>query len=126
MRWLMLAVMLVGCASDVHVSYPGPPVGAATGSLVLLFSSTAQDVYVSIDGVLVVQDAHTDHVKIDNIPVGTTEVVVTANGADRALHLWIGSDHPNTVPLGIPDASPGWMKTLFGTLLTIVAYKLIN
>ena len=126
MRWLLILALVAGCGADVHVSYPGPPVGAATGSLILVFSSTASDVYVALDGVLVVQDEHTDHVRIDNILVGNTEVVITANGADRALHVWVGSDHPTTVPLGIADASPGFLKTVFASLISIVAYSLLH
>ena len=118
-------VLLVACAHDVRAHYPAAP-GEPTGSLVLLMSQSASDVNVAINGVLVVQDAHTDRIVIDGVPVGNDEVIMTANGADKGFKTWIGGDHATTVPLGVADPSFGFVKSLFGTLLTIVVYSLLH
>ncbi len=124
MRWL-LVVLLAGCTvHEVRVHYP--TADAPTGSLVLLMSQAASDVSVAIDGLLVVEDAHTDRVVIDGVPIGTREVIMAANGTDKAFKVWIAGDHATTVPLGVPDASIGFLKTLAGTLLTIALYSLLH
>jgi hypothetical protein len=122
---LVVAVLVSGCASDVRARYPAAP-GDATGTLVLTMADPASGVTVAINGYLVVDGAHTQHVVIENIPVGTGEVVMAANGVDKAFHVWIDSSHPTTVPLGVPDQSYGFVKSLAGSLLTIVVYTLLH
>lgn len=86
----------------------------------------ASGVTVAINGMLVVDDEHTQRVVIDGVPVGTGDVVMAANGGDKEFHVWIDSEHPTTVPLGIPDEGSGFIKSLFGSLLTIVVYSLLH
>lgn len=121
----LVAVLGSGCGKDVHAVFPAPP-EPASGTVVLLLSSAASGVTVSINGQLVVEDAHTARVVISNVPVGTQEIVMTANGADKAMRVWVGSEHATTIPLGVPDATPGLLKTIFGTLVSIAAYSLLN
>jgi len=118
-------VMLVACSHDVRVKYPAPP-GAPTGTLVLLLGQPASDVAVSINGRLVCEGEHTDRVTIDNIPVGTAEVIFAGNGVDKPFHTWIDDEHPTTVPLGVPDPGGGFFKTLAASILTIVVYSLLH
>jgi hypothetical protein len=125
MRIVWTLVMLVACAHDVQVKFPAPP-GAPTGTLVLLMGQAAGDVAVAINGQLVVEDEHTQRVEIDNVPVGTAEIVMAANGVDKQFHVWVDGDHPTTVPLGVPDPGSGFVKTLFGTIVTIVIYSLLH
>lgn len=122
---LLALALLAGCAHDLYAHYPIPGSGP-TGTLVLALSKAASDVSVAIDGVLVVDAAHTGHVVIDRVPVGTAEVIMTANGADKDFHVWVGGDHATTVPLGVADSQPNFFETLAGTLITIVAYTLIH
>jgi hypothetical protein len=86
----------------------------------------ANGVTVAVNGVLVTDDAHTKHVQIDGIPVGTAEVIMAANGSDKAFRVWIGSERPTTVPLGVPDEGSSFLKTLAGSLLSIVVYSLLR
>ena len=126
MRVVVLWVLLVtACAKDVHVRYPAAP-DEPTGTIVLLLSRPASDVNVAINGVLVVQDAHTERVVISNAPTGTPEIAMTANGGDRQVKVWVGSEHATVIPLGVPDATSGFLKTMFGTIVSIVAYSLLN
>jgi hypothetical protein len=124
MRWLVLLVV-VGCAHDVKARYPSQP-DEPTGTLVLRMSEPASGVTVAVNGVLVVDGEKTDHVVIEGVPAGTGEVVMAANGADKAFRVWIDSERPTTVPLGVPTESYGFLKSLAGSLLSIVVYSLLR
>ena len=124
MRWLLL--LLFACSSgSLRVHYPTAP-GAPTGTLVLLLSREASDVTVAVNGNLVCDRAKTDRVIVDGVPVGTQTVAIAANGMDKAFTIWVGDDHWTTVPLGIPDQGVGFLKTLAGSILTIVVYSLLH
>ena len=125
MRLVVLVLLIYGCAHDVHSRYPAAP-DEPTGTVVLLLSQPADDVYVAIDGVLVVEDAHTGRIVISSAPTGNHDIVMTANGGEKGMHVWITSDHPTVIPIGVPDQSTGFLKTLFGTLVTITAYSLLH
>ncbi len=122
---MVVIVFIAGCAHDVHVRYPAAP-DEPTGTVVLLMSQAASDVNVAINGILVVEDAHTSRIVISNAPAGNQDIIMTANGSDKAMRIYIGTDHATTIPLGVPDASSGFLKSLFGTLVTIVAYSLLH
>jgi hypothetical protein len=126
MRFVFLLVF-AGCAAhDVLVHYPMATPSDATGTLVILLTQPADDVTVAIDGVLVTEEQHTKRIVVDRVPVGTADVILAANGEDKQFHAWVGTDHATTVPLGIPDSSMGFVKTLAGTLITILVYSLLH
>ena len=126
MRVALLLVALVACSSnDVRVRYPVLP-DQPTGTLVLLLSQAASDVTVSINGNLVVDRVHADRIIVDGVPVGTQTVIMAANGSDKQFQIWVDGDHWTTVPLGVPDPGNGFLKTLAGSLLTIVVYSLLH
>ena len=121
-----LAVLLVvGCAHDVKARFPSRA-DEPTGTLVITMARPASGVTVAVNGVLVVQDEKTEHVVIEGVPAGTGDVVMAANGGDRAFRVWIDSERPTTVPLGVPDEGSGFLKSLAGSLLTIVVYSLLH
>src|SRR4051812_10899313 len=105
MRMRLLLILLVAAcgAQDIHTHYPVITPGQPTGTLVLLMSQPASDVIVTLDGVLVTSDAHTQRMVIDGVPVGTVDLIVAANGGDKEMKVWVGGDHATTVPIGIPD-----------------------
>jgi hypothetical protein len=126
MRSLPICLLvLAACSHDVRAVYPAAP-DEPTGTLVLQMSQPASGVTVAINGLLVVDDVHSERVVITGVPVGTQEIVMSANGADKQFRVWIGGEHATTVPLGVPDAGTGFLKTLFGTLVTIVVYSLLH
>lgn len=125
MRFALLALMLIGCAHDIRTRYPAAP-GAPTGTLVLLLSQPASGVSVAINGLLVVEDARTKKVTIENVPVGTSEITIAANGGDKQVKVWIDDDNPTTIPLGVPEASMGMLKSIFASLISITAYSLLR
>lgn len=89
-------------------------------------SESASGVAVAVNGVLVVDDEKTDHIVIEGVPTGTGEIVMTANGADKAFRVWIDSERPTTVPLGVPGESFGFLKSVAGSLISIVVYSLLR
>jgi len=126
MRFALVLLVVAGCAHDVVVRYPSPP-DDTTSSVVLLLTDAAQDVTVAINGVLVVDGAHTKRVVVERVPVGTAEIVMAANGADKAFKVWVGGDHATTVPLGVPDGgSSSFIKTVLASVITIVVYSLLH
>lgn len=124
-RLLVFWLVLLGCSHDVRARYPSHP-DEPTGTLVLTMAKPASGVTVAINGILVVNDEKTGHVVIEGVPVGTREVVMAANGADKAFNVWVDSDHPTTVPLGVPDEGMGFVKSVAGSLLSIVVYELLH
>ena len=125
-RWLALVlVLLVGCSHNVKARYPSRA-DDPTGTLVLTMARPASGVTVAINGVLVVDDEKTKHVVIEGVPVGTGEIVMAANGADKAFRVWIQSEHPTTVPLGVPQEGYGFLKSVAGSLLSIIVYSLLH
>jgi hypothetical protein len=125
MRLAYLVLLVTACAHDIRADYPAPR-DAPTGTLVLLMGAPASGVAVAVNGLLVVDDAHTQRIEVDHVPVGHQEIMIAANGVDKQFQVWVGDEHPTTVPLGIPDSGTGFVKTLFGTLLTIVVYSLLH
>ncbi len=123
MRWLLI-LMFAACAHDVRTHFPGSL--DDSGTLVIMLTQPGSDVIVTIDGVLVVEEAHTDRIVIDHVPVGFRDLVVAAGGADRTVRVWVASDHATTVPLGLGDGSSSFVKTLFASLLTVVVYALLH
>jgi hypothetical protein len=124
MRWLVLLVV-VACSHDVKARYPSRA-DEPTGTLVLTMSRPASGVTVAINGVLVVDDEKTQHIVIEGVPSGSGDVVMAANGGDKAFRVWIDSERPTTVPLGVPDEGTGFLKSLAGSLLSILLYSLLH
>ncbi|HTL35628.1 MAG TPA: hypothetical protein VL326_21010 [Kofleriaceae bacterium] len=126
MKWLLIVgVVAAGCAHDIAARYPSQPT-EPTGTLVLQLTKAADGVTVAVNGMLVVDDAHTQRVVVTGVPTGQSDVVIAANGGDKAFHVWIDSSHATTVPLGVPDEGSGFIKSLAGSLLTIVVYSLLH
>ena len=120
-----MVLLVVGCSHDIKARYPSRA-DEPTGTLVLTMARPASGVTVAINGVLVVDDEKTSHVVVEGVPVGTGEVVMAANGADKAFRVWIESEHPTTVPLGVPDEGSGFLKSVAGSLITIIVYSLLH
>src|SRR5688572_15449292 len=124
MRFVWLLLFVIGCTHDVRAKYPAPP-DAPTGTLVLRFTTSA-DVSVAVNGILVVDDEKTDKIIIENIPIGGNDLVIAANGGDKAIRAFITSDNWTTIPMGVPEPSAGFLKSIFATLVSIVAYSMLN
>ena len=124
MRFAWLFLFLLGCAHDVRVDYPAPP-DVPTGTLVLRLTQTA-NVSVAVNGILVVDNEKTEKIRIDHLPIGGNDVVIAANGGDKAFRAFVTSEQWTTVPMGVPEASTGFLKSIFATLVSIFAYSMLN
>jgi anti-sigma-K factor RskA len=126
MRLAILFVLVTACAHDLTVRFPAQP-GDAPGTLTFAFTAPASDVSIAVDGVLLVDDAHTGRVTIANVPSGTRDVVVAIGPEEKAMKLWIEPGKETTVPLGAPTVSAidGW-RSAFVSLAGIVLYALLR
>jgi hypothetical protein len=125
MRLPLILVLLAACAHDVRTRFPSSP-EEPTGTLVLLLSQGASNVSVAIDGLLVVEDEHAKKITIERVPTGNREIAIAANGSDKAVRAWIGSENPTTIPLGVPESGMALWKSVLGTLISIAAYSLLR
>jgi hypothetical protein len=124
---LIAAVALAGCAHNVRTRFPSDPADS-TGTVILKFTSAASDVTVTVNGVLVVDGEDTERVQIDGIPIGRAELSIAAGPGEKQMEVWISPDNPTTIPLGSPGQSGGggFVKSLIGSVVTIVIYSLLN
>jgi len=112
----------IGCAHDVRVAVPtsNPEV---TGSLEIVFTRTASDVMVVLDGKLVVHDASTQKVTITGIPAGIVEMMVVAGSGqgrvERFQRVEIDVGKATTIPIAAPERS--FASDLPQTVIMIVA-----
>lgn len=90
---LSTVVMLVcaSCAHDVTAHFPGTA-NPQSGELEIALTANARNVHVAIDDNLIVTDAHSKHVVIDNVPAGPHRVRI-AMGSDG----FDGKEHDATV-----------------------------
>ena len=120
MRCIALAVLLTACAHDVRAHYPsaGEPPGD-TGSLTLVLTRPSPDVYVAIDGVLVVDGANTRRIHVDGLEAGYASVAIAMGDAEKTQQVWIEPGRDTVMPLASPGGSP-W-DSLRNMALTIAA-----
>jgi hypothetical protein len=127
MRALIATLVLaMGCAHDVTARYPLADPVEPPGSLTFVFTEAGSDVSVAVNGILLVHDARTERVHIDNLPTGSVDVVVAAGPTEKSMRIWIDSGKETTVPLGSPGPSSleGW-RASFVSLAGVALYALL-
>ena len=121
-----LALALAACAHDVTARFPSTP-GQATGRVALVFTDVADSVTVAIDGVLVVQDARTEHVVITGVPTGYADLSVAVGPTEKTVRVWIEADRETAVPLGaIGEAPLSAVRSLAISLASVALYALLR
>ncbi len=114
---------LGGCAHDVHVRYPDES-GGDRGVVAVLLDD-ASDVTLAVNGLLLVNDAHTKRIEISNLPVGYAELAVSAGGSAQQTKVWVTAEHPTALPMGAPTPpSPGIVASLLSTAVSVAVYVL--
>ena len=73
-------LVCASCAHDVTAHFPGSA-NPQSGAIEIALTATARNVHVAIDDNLIVTDAHSKHVVIDNVPAGPHRVRI-AMGSD--------------------------------------------
>ncbi len=123
---LGLGLGLAACAHDVHARYPAPP-DAPTGAVELVFSAPASDVSVAVNGHLVVHDARTERIRIDDVPTGYADLAIAAGPGEKQVRVWVAYDRVTTIPLGAPGEAPmSAIRALATSLATVALYALLN
>ena len=113
-----LALAVSGCAANVDVAYPTPADADETGEVLVRFSEPMTSVHVSVDGVLVAEDKHTERVRVRDVPAGPAEVrVVAAAGnrteaMDHVERVTVDPRKPAVVLVATPPHSLGyWIRS---------------
>jgi hypothetical protein len=130
---LVIAMLLVGCASNVLTRYPDRADAAVgRGRLIVKLSSPMHDVSVTVDGKIVAEDAFTEHVTIENVPTGRHVVVVVASGQYRTNALeverpvMISDQEDEVVLIGTPPISTGYyiyQAVTYAALIALIAHN---
>jgi hypothetical protein len=115
---LVTAAVTASCASNVEVGYPAPVAVSQTGIVLVRFTEPMRSVSVSVDGILVAEDRHTERVQITNVPLGAREVVVVASEGSRSetVHhterVTVDATNPALILVATPPRSLGyWIST---------------
>jgi hypothetical protein len=110
----------------VRARFPAPP-DAPTGTLELVFSAPASDVTVAVNGHLVVYDARTEKIRIDEVPTGYADVAIAAGAGEKQVRVWVDYDRVTTIPLGAAGEAPmSAIRALATSLATVALYALLN
>ena len=89
-RGLALVVTLTAsaCASDVFVRYPAPAqVVTESGAVLIRFTEPMRAVSVSVDGMLVAEDEHTERVHVEDVPTGTRRITIVGATPGRTASV---------------------------------------
>lgn len=122
-------VVLGACARDVRARYPSDPgaPGDDTGSIVLVLSRPSPDVYVAVDGVLLVDGAHTSRVRIDGLATGYAEVVIVVGPAEKAVRVWVDAGRDTVIPMpGVGGSTTDSLKNMALSLAAVALYAWIR
>ena len=126
MRFVLVLVMLAGCAKDVRTRYPSEP-GEPVGSITLVFTTASPDVLVAINGRLVVDGAHTERVRIDGVSTGYAEVSIAVGAGEKHVKVWVDEGVDTVVPVGAAGGSMlDGLKSMAMSLAAIALYAWIN
>lgn len=120
---LVVATALVGCgAHDLHTTYPGAP-PATMATLELRFTRAVKHLSVTVNGVLVAEDAHTARLVVDRIPAGRASVMLAADGApERVFTVDLEASRRAIVPLAAAPAGASMVTSLLQSVLAATVY----
>lgn len=119
---VVLTVALgVGCAHDVHTKMPTGP-GEETGTITIVLTQAAHDLTVVVDGVLVVERAHTKKARIE-VSDGYHDVLIAAGSGnariERHVEVSVDAGKDIAIPLGSPETSMGTRNMWLGALTSV-------
>ena len=127
---LVIALLAGGCARDLVTAVPGAAPGAGgTGTVELRFTRPVRNVHVSVDGVPVATDVHTQRVVIGRVPTGGTTLFLAADGVtERSLTLDLSPGQRVVIPVAAPPTSglAGSVLQAMAAASVYVAYMVIR
>jgi len=121
---LVAALMVGACgARDVHTVMPGATVDETAATVVLHFTHAVDNAHVSINGVAVARDAHTQEIVVGGIPSGEAMIMLAADGVpEKAFVVNLQPGQRMVIPLSAADTSVG--RTLLQALLSAAVYAM--
>lgn len=125
---VVLALAVIGCASNVEVRYPAPAGPVQSGSVLIRLSEPMRAVTVSIDGLLMAEDEHTERVHIADVPVGRRDVSVIADAGgptsavERSETLHVAAGHEASMLVPVPPRSLGRWIWSAASVLSYAAF----
>jgi hypothetical protein len=126
MRFVVVLLLLAGCAKDVRTRYPSVP-GEPVGSITLVFTRPSPDVYVAINGRLVVDGAHTSHIRVDGVATGFADVALAVGPGEKQVRVWVEEGRDTVLPIGAPGGSMlDSLKSMAMSLAAIALYAWIR
>lgn len=126
MRFVVVLLLLAGCAKDVRARYPSEP-AEPVGSITLVFTRPSPDVYVAINGHLVVSGAHTSHIRVDGVATGYADIAIAVGPGEKSLRVWVDEGSDMVIPLGAPGGSMlDSLKSMTMSLAAIALYAWIR
>jgi hypothetical protein len=119
-------LLVAGCAKDVRTRYPAEP-GESVGSITLVFTRGQPDVYVAINGILVVAGAHTSHIRVDGVATGYADVAIAIGPGEKQMRVWVEEGRDTVLPIGAPGGSAlDSLKSVAMSLAAIALYSWIR
>lgn len=127
MKRLLVLALLASCAHDVRARLPQATPHDPVGSIELVLTHPAPDVYVAVNGVLVVDGANTSRIRIDGVASGYADVAIAMGDAEKQQRIWVDEGGTTVLPLGSAGGSP-WdsLKSMALSLAGIALYALIR
>lgn len=117
---------LAGCARDVRARYPSEP-GELVGSITLVFTRPSPDVYVAINGHLVVDGAHTSHIRVEGVATGYADVAIAVGPGEKQVRVWVDDGRDTVLPIGAPGGTMlDSLKSMAMSLAAIALYAWIR
>ena len=121
---LVIIVVLAGCAKDVRVRYAVVP--DESGTVVIKLSAPMEKVSVTVDDNMVVEDAHTQRIQVENVPVGKRKIHIIAESGerkeklDKELEVIVKSNETSAVLVEVPPYSIGYY--IYWVILVLVPW----
>ncbi|MEZ4465876.1 MAG: hypothetical protein R3F43_15795 [bacterium] len=111
-RSLILAALLCasGCAQNIHHRLPESD--QPTGSILIRFTEPARNAVITVNGVLVADDAYTERVEVTRVPAGDATVSVLAGGGGQTSvedtkTVAVHAERQTTVSFRAPEMTGG-------------------
>jgi hypothetical protein len=126
MRFVVVLLVIAGCAKDVRARYPAEPF-EPVGSITLVFTRPSPDVYVAINGRLVVDGAHTSHVRVDGVATGYADVAIAMGPGEKQMKVWVEEGRDTVLPIGSPGGTMlDSLKSVVMSLAALAIYTWIR
>jgi hypothetical protein len=128
MKWIAAVALVAACAHDVRTHFPTPDGESPgdTGSFTLVLTHPSE-LYLAVDGTLVVDGKNTSRVHVDGLPAGYASLAIAMGDGEKQQQVWIEPGHDTVLPIGSPGGSPyDSVRNMILSLAAIAIYAWIK